>query len=408
MSPNHANDSYINSANLRSPHNERSVSMYDVVSWPAYTIDDENKKRIASTSHDSAISMDCTTSECQSLEDQSADGASECCSMTINENETDSGIDMSTSIGQSFENFAASDSSPVLSLPVTIARAQMCNVEISDTAKFNSQSDMEIDNNCLPQSIIFDKNNLLRRDRIFETLKVTRETKWQSLNCSSAPPQVDSVCFKFPTNDKENSVSGLSMPAKKIVTPRRYVRWKRSKSCYYIPKITPNDCNAKLFKNYSHPDLERYTIDPIINDSPPFCRNRNNNSKGANWRLATNFFAKLSEINFPHTFKQYMQVSPPRKSIEKNPPRQKYTPLPSPLPVPAKIAKITRVDGEAFTRENNFCNSKDNKNFEDFPSSSVNLRAQVRAETGKLKRPDDNSFLVVPFFFSLYLQCLCR
>ncbi|XP_058803281.1 protein ECT2 isoform X2 [Phymastichus coffea] len=130
--------------------------------------------------------------------------------------------------------------------------------------------------------------------------------------------------------------------------PRRYIRWKRSTSCNAISKtLAPSGSNESKLR---FPLAKRTTYQPsasfdtadstttILSGSQ---KTRRSFSKAL--RQSSALFSKISEIVFPSTFKQYA----PRRQQDDTAStcsRQKYTPLPSPLPVPAKVARLAADD----------------------------------------------------------------
>ncbi|KOC62025.1 Protein ECT2 [Habropoda laboriosa] len=71
-------------------------------------------------------------------------------------------------------------------------------------------------------------------------------------------------------------------------------------------------------------------------------------------RLSSN----LSHLNFSPLFKQYVLASP-YNQIPDTHQRQKYTPLPSPLPIPAKVAKLSNSE---YGSRNNFTSDESYSN----------------------------------------------
>ena len=100
---------------------------------------------------------------------------------------------------------------------------------------------------------------------------------------------------------------------KKVSTPRRYSRWRRSTSWTAPP----------LSHRYSNQNL-----------------NEMNFSKAR--RHLSRVLSKIGEFVFPSSFKQHMPVNTSNNSnIKDQPMPQKYTPLPSPLPATLKATGIS-------------------------------------------------------------------
>ncbi|XP_076645874.1 uncharacterized protein LOC143355168 [Halictus rubicundus] len=155
---------------------------------------------------------------------------------------------------------------------------------------------------------------------------------------------------------------------RKIISPRRYIKWRKVKSCIAIHKLdSPEKCKFK--KVYSQPNLLK-RFDAELNESllhTPHTPMTKKKSFLSTCRLSSSMLSKLSHINLP-MFKQYVLVSPSKKTPETHP-RQKYTPLPSPLPVPAKVAKLSSTQcglkspftscGKYSIHSSKTCDSKD-------------------------------------------------
>lgn len=131
---------------------------------------------------------------------------------------------------------------------------------------------------------------------------------------------------------------------RKTATPKRYIKWRKAKSCIAIHKIISPD-KFKFKKMHSYPNLLGQ-YDSELNDSflyntpTPTVKSRSflNTSK-----LTSSILSKFSHFNFSPMFKEYVLINP-RNEISENQQKQKYTPLPSPLPVPAKVAKLSNCE----------------------------------------------------------------
>lgn len=376
-----------NSTMIGRKRGERSISLYEMPSWSGLINKQKSSGNMMAknVSGDSAIMIDWNSSENATLpEDYEA--MSECYS-TRNESESDSGIDTSMSTAISCDTFNNSEKI----VTATILRSKNNCELIEDDDSRETEMDIDVFSPQATSGEPYTAAETMGLPNIREEECSTIFPKWEALECSSAPADLESKCFKFQT-DNHNRSAMSSSTNKKIIAPRRYVRWRKSKSCFAIPKVmTPE--NAKFAKTHSHPNLQKkyesLISDQIINDSPPLCRKNTHSS--STFKLATNLLAKLSEINFPHGFKQSMQVSPARKSLEKIPPKQKYTPLPSPLLARAKIPRIANRD-VSKTRSNYF---HAEGSFEDFAQPYVKLRTLSRADNVRTKRFEDKSRLVV-------------
>ncbi|XP_076234414.1 epithelial cell transforming 2 pebble [Calliopsis andreniformis] len=131
---------------------------------------------------------------------------------------------------------------------------------------------------------------------------------------------------------------------KKIATPKRYIKWRKAKSCIAIHKIISPD-KFKFKKMHSHPNLlKQYDSElnhALLSDSPTStAKNKSSLNKG---KLTSSIFSKLSHLNFSPMFKEYVLVKPRNETVE-NQQKQRYTPLPSPFLAPAKVAKLSNCE----------------------------------------------------------------
>ncbi|XP_033226944.1 protein ECT2 isoform X2 [Belonocnema kinseyi] len=189
---------------------------------------------------------------------------------------------------------------------------------------------------------------------------------------------------------KIRSKTLFASSSQKAVTPRRYVKWRKSKSSVNITK-SPKSRKAKFKKFHSQSNLNirrsRYLSKPDSSSSALVLVPQSNKKFPKSLKLSNSFFAKICNVVLPSTFKQYMQVSPMHQSPEKNVQRQKYTPMPSPLPVPAKIARLSNSDIKSTITL-----TPDRKIACQNSSASLNLRS---VKAGRSRKEDKSFFVVV-------------
>ena len=147
---------------------------------------------------------------------------------------------------------------------------------------------------------------------------------------------------------------------KKIISPKRYVKWRKAKSCITIHKISSLH-KFKLRKIHSHPNLLKQH-DLELNDSLLYNQLPTSMTKSKSFsntcKLSSSILSKFSHLNFSPMLKQYVVISPV-KQIPETHQKQKYTPLPSPLPIPAKVAKLSTSEygsRNTFTSHESYLN----------------------------------------------------
>lgn len=139
------------------------------------------------------------------------------------------------------------------------------------------------------------------------------------------------------------SCSIIPFSRKKGVMPRRYVKWKKSTPCLSMSRSMVVD-QQKHMRSQSHPNLtRRFGLQSVVTPASGAIKTKMRKKKGFfnALRHKSSFFSKLSEIALPSTFKQHMPVNSKCKGTENDLSRQKYTPLSSPIPVPAKISRLS-------------------------------------------------------------------
>jgi hypothetical protein len=166
--------------------------------------------------------------------------------------------------------------------------------------------------------------------------------------------------LEYESSNTLNPSKGLSScsivtfsSVKKVAMPRRYIKWKKSSSYGAMSKqVSACSCSEPKLRSHKSKrhDYHQYnvifsndTVDTNLTDTKKTRRSSRTFSKAL--KQSSALFSKISEIVFPSTFKQYMQVTPYRVSQhgrkeDEIVTRQKYTPLPSPLPIPAKVARL--------------------------------------------------------------------
>ncbi|XP_076225847.1 epithelial cell transforming 2 pebble isoform X3 [Nomia melanderi] len=299
-------------------------------------------------SQDSAIFMDDNLYDCPHLPDESY-------MSEVSIPRTDSGIDMSTTKYPC--NLTRTNSLAVpgqINSPVTSTMLDIYSTFSSSLAN----NEKKVGNNI--SDVVSNEN--IDNENVYTKSK--SHFKSSTLCKKRLPQHVNRHCFnteaRLLKSCKNTQCSQSSFFLnRKIITPRRYIKWRKTKSCIAIHKINSPD-KFKFKKIYSHPNLLK-RFDTEFNDSRlhdhlmPETKKR---SFLSTCKLSSSMLSKLSHINLCPIFKQYVLASPSQQIPETHL-RQKYTPLPSPLPVPAKVAKLSDTEcglRSAFTSFGKFSN----------------------------------------------------
>lgn len=313
---------------------------------PQYLEHKENKYNYSilnDISQDSAICMDDNLYDYSNLPD-------EFCNMSeFSIGRTDSGVDMSNVIETNDINALQQSNFPVTSTMLdmhSISSSSLLCSDKKDTSSISAFSNCNTDDENVythPGLYNFKSSTLCKKN-------ITQHAYKQ---CSNRETHL----LKFCKNTQCTRSSFLLN--KRIITPKRYVRWRRAKSCVTIHKINSTD-KYKFKKMHSYPNLLRqYDLELnnsfLYDSSTQMTRDRNCLST---CKLSSSILSKFSHLNFSSISKQYVLVNPCQQNPETHQ-KQKYTPLPSPLPIPAKVAKLSNSEygsRSTFTSDESYLN----------------------------------------------------
>lgn len=290
-------------------------------------------------SQDSAICMDDNLYDYRSLPDESCN---------ISEfSSADSGISISNIIRTNDVSAVQQNNFPVTSTmlhSVSSSSLLLCNDKKINNNISNAFSNYNISDKNIQQGLYNFKSSTLCKKRITEHI-------------NKQYPDKKTHLLKFYKNIQctRNSFN-LN---KKIISPKRYVKWQKAKSCITIHKISSLH-KFKLRKIHSHPNLLKQH-DLELNDSLLYNQSPTSMAKSKSFsntcKLSSSILSKFSHLNFSPMLKQYVVISPVKQIPEIQ--KQKYTPLPSPLPIPAKVAKLSTSEygsRNTFTSHESYLN----------------------------------------------------
>ncbi|XP_051158793.1 protein ECT2 isoform X2 [Leptopilina boulardi] len=121
---------------------------------------------------------------------------------------------------------------------------------------------------------------------------------------------------------------------------KRYMKWRKSRSSFTITKKVKSRKFGKK-KFHSKPKINKNHY--LKENNNQFLTERNKNYENS-IKLNNSLFTKICNVVIPATFKQHMPVnSLSQQMFDKKLSKQKYTPLLSPLPVPANIARTKSI-----------------------------------------------------------------
>ncbi|XP_012281493.1 protein ECT2 isoform X2 [Orussus abietinus] len=361
-------------SNFNRKRSNGSLSPYSTSVLPAYneqTVHESSSVVVRNASNDSAIFMDYTSSDSQSLPEES--GA------VIDDfsTQSDSGIDFPSLTRVSKETTSiAFKSSRRLDFPISLMAVNVSSTRSSPETQ-TPGSKMEVD----PETVTLSSDDLGSRNLGNNIPQIV----------DSPLPGAQQIEQPLYLGCLEKLKPEKLISSKKIHTPRKYIKWRRTKSCNTVPKVVVPD-RSRFIKIYSHPNLTRrrdsQLSDSLLIESPVSGKKTRGFLNG--FHFSGSVLSRLGEINLVPTFKQYMQVTPRRKVREESLPRQKYTPLSSPLPIPAKLARLANSECDAR------CPISPNTRTFDLLPSSVPVQTSLQtSETDRTKKRENKHLVVV-------------
>ncbi|XP_048269909.1 protein ECT2 isoform X2 [Bombus terrestris] len=322
---------HFNNTNLTKKLSTRRFSHCFCSNVPQHFEFQENKcaySILNDISQDSAICMDDNLYDYPSLSDESF-------MSEFSIGRADSGVSMSNVIQTNDVNALQESNFPVTStmldmhsISLSTSSSFLCNDKRIKNNMFNAFSNYNTGNKnvCTQQGLYnFNSSTLCKK-------KVT-----QHVNKQYSARKTNLLQFCKNTQCARNSF----FFNRKIISPKRYIKWRKAKSCITIHKICSLE-KFKLKRMHSHPNLLRQhdleLNDSLLYDSSiPMTKNKGFLST---CKLNSSILSKLSHLNFSPMLKQHVVINP-CKQIPEIYQKQKYTPLPSPLPIPAKVAKLS-------------------------------------------------------------------
>ncbi|XP_043528874.1 protein ECT2 isoform X4 [Frieseomelitta varia] len=334
--------SQTNNTNLTKKLSTRRFSHCFCSYVPQYFESKENQctySILNDVSQDSAICMDDNLYDYRSLSDESCMSEFSC---------ADSGISMSNIIRTNDVSAVQQNNFPVISTMLDLHSISSSSLLLCNDKKIRNNI-----SNAYSNYNTSDKN----QERLYNFKSSTLCKKRITEHINNQYPDKKSHLLKFYKN-MQCTRNPFNFN-KKIISPKRYIKWRKAKSCITIHKISSLH-KFKLRKIHSHPNLLKQH-DLELNDSLLYNQSPTSMAKSKNFsntcKLSSSILSKFSHLNFSPMLKQYVVISPVKQIPETQ--KQKYTPLPSPLPIPAKVAKLSTSEygsRNTFTSHESYLN----------------------------------------------------
>lgn len=280
--------------------------------------------------------------------------------------EQNGGIDVNKS-SNLFDAFSMSDKCSTSTL--TMISAKKIRFNISENSLFSSKrslceitSNFPIKSDDLKFSKSFEKNNTYN---VFI-------------------PSVNNNALSLKYRKNIHYIQNNTSMAKRVVTPKRYIKWRKTNSCTSVHKMATLE-KYKFMKTRSYPNISKHYEEQY---SDTFLHNTSSERTKYLSKSYTSIFSKISNFSFCSTFSANKQdifndsyYPPPEKIMFK----KKYTSLSKSFPILTKISNTKHSSRNIF--------APNGKNYNAVPASddkkidSTNLRTQ------------DKSLLAVSLFY---------
>ncbi|XP_072745848.1 uncharacterized protein Pbl isoform X3 [Anoplolepis gracilipes] len=306
----------------------------------------------SNVSQDSAISMG---DHCSDLQNSNIKSGNIFHPFELN----DSGVDITKS-----SNLSATFSlSNKYSIPATSTMMSNKNV------KFNISKDSLLTDEhslCENMSNLPEKPNDLK-------LSTSYEKNNEHIVCTS-PINNNALSLKY--NKNIHYIRNNTTRAK--ITPKRYIKWRKTNSCTSVHKTTPHE-KYKFMKTHSYPNILKYDQEKY---SDTFLYNTLGERNKHLSKSHTSIFSKISNFYFCPTFFDNEQDNSYYPPPEKNLFKKKYTSLSKSFPIPTKISNIKHNSRNAFNFNGKSCGIQ-------FASHDIKTKCT------DLKTQKDKAFVVV-------------
>ncbi|XP_015604051.1 protein ECT2 isoform X3 [Cephus cinctus] len=334
-------DPYTNTIPSKTSDHSGSISRSASVQYHPYIsryTNDNIARRFSVASDlslDSGISMDFTKSE-------DADFPFDCFS-----NQYDSGVNIS--------------SSTRMSQDITGSRLNSLNSGSANSGLIVTSTELDLASIVSSKMDVDTSEPSRSFDLRMSKLKNVRSMSLPVSQLIQTESKVPVITSQYSKDDQTNKspASKTIQSNKKAVTPRRYVIWKRSKSCFAVTKFTSPD-KTRSVKIFSQPNLCRHREDLLLYGSPILRTKRN-------FSTALRQIFKSDETNHTSDSKQYVHMSPEGKRSQSNS-----------ASIPAKIARMST-------------DSKKTSN----ASTSLDRTQNQTSGFDKTKKSQEKSFIVV-------------
>ncbi|XP_025268888.1 protein ECT2 isoform X3 [Camponotus floridanus] len=271
----------------------------------------------------------------------------------------DSDVDITKS-----SNFSTFSMSNKCSIPATSTMISNKNIKfnISEDSLLNDEhslcenvSNLAANSNDLKMSTSYEKNN-------------------EHIVCTS-PTNNNALSLKYHKNI--HYIRNNTSKAK--ITPKRYIKWRKTNSCTSVHKMTTHE-KYKFVKTNSYPNILKYGQEQYNDTFLYKLDERKHLSKSH-----TSIFSKISHFNFCPTFFDNEQdtltnshYSPPEKNLFK----KKYTSLSKSLPISTKISNTKH-------------NSRNTYNFNGKSCGVQSTSHDIKTKCTDFKTQKDKAFVVV-------------
>lgn len=295
--------------------------------------------------------------------------------------------------GNIFHPFELNDSDVDITKSSNLSAFSMSN-KYSMPATSTMISNKNIKFNISEDSLLNDEHSLCENVSNFEAksndlkMSASHEKNNEHIVCTS-PINNNALSLKYYKNI--HYIRNNTSKAK--ITPKRYIKWRKTNSCTSVHKTTTHE-KYKFVKTNSYPNILKYGQEQY---SDTFLYNALDKRNKHLSKSHTSIFSKISHFNFCPTFFDNEQdtlanshYSPPEKNLFK----KKYTSLSKSFPISTKISNTKH-------------NSRNTYNFNGKSCGVQSTSHDIKTKCTDFKIQKDKPLVVFNLNFSFFLYFVC-
>lgn len=295
--------------------------------------------------------------------------------------------------GNIFHPFELNDSDVDITkssnLSTTFSMSNKCSIPATSTMISNKNIKFNISGDSLlndEHSLCENVPNLAAKPNDLK-MSTSYEKNNEHIVCTSTNNNILSLKYHKNIHYIRNNTS------KTKITPKRYIKWRKTNSCTSVHKMTTHE-KYKFMKTNSYPNILKHGQEQYSDTS---LYNALDEKKKHLSKSHTSFFSKISHFTFCPTFFDNEQDTSAKSPPEKNLFKEKYTSLSKSLPISTKISNTKH-------------NSRNTYNFNGKSCGVQSASHDIKTKYTDFKTQKDKEFVVFnlnfSFFFLYFVEVL--